>query len=142
VRARADYPLLFGVIGTTYNTGGETGAQFRLPDLRGEFIRGLDAGRGVDTGRTLGSGQGDAIQRHNHYLPTSTDGTGANVGAAILDSSFDLAHSINVAPNPGYNAVTVGHDGSQYGDGDQGIAGDWAAETRPRNVAMNYIIKT
>lgn len=30
---RADYPALFAAIGTTYNTGGETGTQFRLPNM-------------------------------------------------------------------------------------------------------------
>ncbi|EPU2804899.1 phage tail protein, partial [Escherichia coli] len=34
----------------------------KLPDLRGEFIRGWDDGRGVDTGRGILSAQGDAIR--------------------------------------------------------------------------------
>lgn len=32
---RATYPGLFAAIGTTFNTGGETGAQFRLPNVGG-----------------------------------------------------------------------------------------------------------
>lgn len=43
VKLRADYPDLFAVIGTTYNTGGETSLQFRLPDLKGRVPVGLDA---------------------------------------------------------------------------------------------------
>lgn len=35
VQTRATYPALFDIVGTTYNTGGETSAQFRLPDMRG-----------------------------------------------------------------------------------------------------------
>ncbi len=35
----------------------------KLPDLRGEFIRGWDDGRGVDAGRQLLSSQGDAIRK-------------------------------------------------------------------------------
>lgn len=42
-----------------------------LPDLRGEFIRGWDDGRGVDAGRSLLSNQGFAFQDHAHGLPTS-----------------------------------------------------------------------
>ena len=46
------------------------------PDLRGEFIRGLDAGRGVDTGRTLASIQGDAIRNITGKIVTnSANGT-------------------------------------------------------------------
>jgi microcystin-dependent protein len=50
------------VIGITYG-GGNGVDTFNLPDLRGEFIRGWDHGRGIDTGRTLGSAQtGSSVQ--------------------------------------------------------------------------------
>lgn len=42
VKNRADYPNLFGVIGTNYNTGGETATQFRLPNLKGRVPVGKD----------------------------------------------------------------------------------------------------
>lgn len=59
--SRTAYAALFAAIGTTYGTGdGRT--TFNLPDLRGEFVRGWDDGRGIDSGRTLGSAQGDAIR--------------------------------------------------------------------------------
>lgn len=58
---RADWPALFTAIGTTHNTGGETGLQFRLPDLRGEFVRGWDDARGVDAGRAFGSAQAQSF---------------------------------------------------------------------------------
>lgn len=57
VLLRASYPVLFGVIGVSWNSGGETSSQFRLPDFRGEFLRGFDDGRGVDSGRVFGSYQ-------------------------------------------------------------------------------------
>jgi microcystin-dependent protein len=57
--SRTTYATLFSAIGTTYG-GGDGSTTFNLPDLRGEFVRGLDDGRGVDTSRTLGSSQGDA----------------------------------------------------------------------------------
>ena len=59
--SRTLYAALFQAVGTTYGAGdGRT--TFNLPDLRGEFIRGWDDGRGIDSGRTLGSVQGDAIR--------------------------------------------------------------------------------
>ncbi len=48
----------------------------RLPDLRGEFIRGWDDGRGVDAGRTLLSSQEHAIEYHSHRLFISTGRAG------------------------------------------------------------------
>ena len=64
------YASLFAIIGTAYNTGGETAGHFRVPDARGEFIRGLDdmgsGARGVDTGRALGSPQTDQLGAHTH----------------------------------------------------------------------------
>lgn len=140
--SRATYAVLFAAIGTTYGAG-DGSTTFNVPDLRGEFVRGLDSGRGIDTGRALGTAQAHSMQRHNHYLPTSTESSGGpNVGAAINDASFILTNNINIAPAESYTAVTVGDLGNQYGDGPQGLIGDWAAETRPRNVALNYIVKT
>jgi microcystin-dependent protein len=48
---RATYPDLFAVVGTTYNTGGEAGTDFRLPDLRGRTVAGVDNMGGTDAGR-------------------------------------------------------------------------------------------
>ena len=59
--SRTTYAALFAAIGTTYGAG-DGRSTFNLPDLRGEFIRGWDDGRGVDTGRVFGSAQGDAIR--------------------------------------------------------------------------------
>ncbi len=44
------------------------------PDLRGEFVRGLDDGRGIDIGRALGSWQDEEIQSHSHTVdpPSAT----------------------------------------------------------------------
>lgn len=112
--SRASYPQLFAAIGTTYNTGGETGTQFRVPDLRGEFIRGLDLGRGVDSGRTLGSAQSDAFKSHTHGINNTPVQSGTGTTVDIGDTG---AATTNVTKATG------------------------GTETRPRNVAMIYIIK-
>eukprot|EP00494_Astrolonche_serrata_P023445 UN23703 len=45
--------------------------QANVPDLRGEFVRGYDNGRGVDTGRALLSSQSGEIQSHDHSVNDS-----------------------------------------------------------------------
>lgn len=54
--SRTAYPALFAAIGTIYGAG-DGATTFNLPDFRGEFPRGFDAGRGVDSGRVFGSAQ-------------------------------------------------------------------------------------
>jgi microcystin-dependent protein len=49
--SRTTYAALFAVISTTYNTGGEAGTDFRLPDLRGRTVAGLDNMGGTDANR-------------------------------------------------------------------------------------------
>lgn len=66
--SRTTYAALFAVIGTTFGAG-DGSTTFALPDLRGEFIRGWDNSRGVDSGRTFGSAQADDLKSHSHTVP-------------------------------------------------------------------------
>ena len=111
--SRTTYAALFAVISTTYGPG-DGSTTFNLPDLRAEFIRGLDNGRGEDPGRTLGSFQSDQIAAHSHDITTGPVGT-------------------SIVSNGGADRET--DSGTQA---TQSFGGN---ETRPRNVAMNYIIK-
>jgi microcystin-dependent protein len=75
--SRAAYAALFAAIGTTYGAG-DGSTTFALPDCRGEFLRGLDDGRGVDAGRGIGTSQADQIKSHSHaYSLGVTGGSGA-----------------------------------------------------------------
>jgi microcystin-dependent protein len=153
--SRSVYSDLFAVIGTRYNTGGEGTTNFRLPDLRGEFIRGWSNGRdGVDVGRTLGSSQPDGIKKHQHQYKNSTltqiqAGTSLdNLAGTNLDylewdytgssSSGNVGfgmNSRNVGPFSGLAAdnfgpfITIGDNIGSTSD------------TRPRNVALLPCIK-
>lgn len=113
--SRATYSELFSVIATNFGSG-DGSTTFNLPDLRGEFIRGWDDGRGVDSGRSWASEQGHQFQDHTHtytYRPSTTNGgTGDN----------------NVWRNTG--AATT-----------SGASGNAGSETRPRNVALLACIK-
>jgi phage-related tail fiber protein len=62
--SRLTYANLYAAIGTMY--GAPDSSTFAIPDVRGEFIRCLDDGRGVDPGRGIGNWQGDAFRSHWH----------------------------------------------------------------------------
>ncbi|AXP07711.1 putative tail-fiber protein [Sinorhizobium phage phiM6] len=70
--SRTTYSDLFAVIGTVFGAG-DGSTTFNLPNLRGEFVRGWDNGRGIDTGRVFGSAQAANISSHTHAIdPPST----------------------------------------------------------------------
>jgi len=73
--SRTTYRTLFGLIGT-YHGSGDGSTTFNLPDLRGEFIRGWDNGRGVDGGRAIGSFQDKDTSSGTHtHSPGAGSGT-------------------------------------------------------------------
>ena len=115
--SRTTYSRLFGAIGTLFGAGNGS-TTFHLPDGRGEFLRGADAGRGVDPGRTLGSWQGDMFASHTHRVKEG--------------------HSI---PGGSGEAQTSGDDYTRqiaYWSTSEATGG---SETRPRNIAVHYLIK-
>jgi microcystin-dependent protein len=87
---------LFGVIGTKFGAGDGT-TTFARPDLRGQFLRGLDAGRGVDTGRVLGTTQADSLKAHNHTGTTAAGGAHTHTGSTDVQGS----HTHSVAASGG-----------------------------------------
>jgi phage-related tail fiber protein len=109
--SRTTYADLFAHIGTDYGVG-DGSTTFNLPDLRGEFIRGWDNGRGVDTGRVRGSAQAQAMQSHQHSLGYVTGLLGGGGFGAFQTGT-------------GTNTTATG-----------------GTETRPRNVALLPCIKT
>jgi len=156
------YAALFAIIGTTY--GAVDGSHFNVPELRGEFIRGFDDSRGVDSGRSINDPQGGENLQHNHTASSNasvsdsghfhqsfrsgnqgerqhnsnlnssnfpSSGTGAgnkneayNIVANNAEANVGKTSSVNTGVNASTN---VGNDGS--------------SESRPRNIAMMYIIK-
>jgi microcystin-dependent protein len=86
--SRALYAKLFDVIGITYGNGDGL-TTFNLPDLRGEWIRGFDHGRGIDSGRALGSIQAQSIRGHSHTMVSA-----ATSGTALIASGSEIASQI------------------------------------------------
>lgn len=118
--SRDTYAALFTAIGTTYGAGNGS-TTFQLPDLRGEFLRGLDAGRGVDAGRVLGSAQGDMLKAHVHAVNLQQlNSSGTTDWGKLATGNQESEGTI-----PNINTESAG-----------------GAETRPRNVAFYIIIKT
>lgn len=124
------YAELFARIGTTWNTGGEPGGTFRVPESRGEFLRGWDNGRGIDAARAFASAQADALLQHlhsiihTHGVTTHAEASGANVdieGGAAFGTPLGQAITVSQSTN------------------DSGNTG--GSENRPRNMAVRYLIR-
>ena len=133
--SRTTYSDLYAVLGDVYGNG-DGSTTFEIPDLRGEFLRGLDGGRGVDASRTLGSSQDDTTRRpRNTSLTTNTAGDHTHVREAF--ASVGQGGTNRLVPS----GVGIDRSTKSAGDHNHSITGGGDAETRPRNIAMNYIIK-
>lgn len=134
--SRTAYASLFAAIGTTFGAG-DGSTTFNLPDMRGEFMRGWDDGRGADPGRGFGSFQGNAIQSHQHTGSTSITGAHAHtVGGNNANGRFTATGA------PGMHADLLQYtstEGSHAHTFTTDASG--SAETRPRNVALLACIK-
>ncbi|EHV49005.1 phage Tail Collar domain protein [Escherichia coli DEC5E] len=130
-----DYPVLAKVF-----------PALALPDARGDFIRIWDDGRGIDVGRTLLSGQSHTIMDHAHNMELWTGG-GLAAGSAregvnpgILATYGD--GGIVKTDEPGLNVPSSlralsSRSVKRYGE----ISGNVDTETRPRNIAFNFLVR-
>jgi phage-related tail fiber protein len=125
--SRTTYSDLFTTIGTTFGAGNGS-TTFNLPDLRGEFIRGRDNGRGVDPGRGLGTLQLDAFQGHGHDLLYAFTGA---FGPGNLNTSLQTQLINGILKNFATDPIELGANGAPR----------VAKETRPRNVSFLACIK-
>ncbi|KEN93311.1 phage tail protein [Escherichia coli] len=118
----------------------------RLPDLRGEFIRGWDDGRKVDTGRSLLSGQAATFIRtalQDYYGYDLNTNVKVGIAFATADSVITVGNPAN--PKAGNNSdyVPASADNSITGiqrTAEDNFTGAWIS-MRPRNVAFNYIVR-
>ena len=194
--SRTTYAALFAVLGTTWGAGNGS-TTFNLPDLRGVFIRGLDAGRGLDPLRNLeNTVQAEDFKSHTHVGNTASAGAHTHTYAGTVVADGVHTHSVSgAAASAGAHTHILQGNGGQAQAGSVGnlvsvggatnlsaiesagahthsVSGTAAAagshtheysgttvsagahthtvtvdatggtETRPVNVAMNYIIKT
>jgi hypothetical protein len=126
----ADYSELYAAIGDRFGYGAQ-GTDFLVPDLRGQFLRGWDAGVGIDpeaaarsaasngaAGDNIGSRQGHEIQEHDHAWTHRESDAGGGDQAQSWDTSTS---------DQGSRVYDTGLEGG--------------VETRPINVAVSFIIK-
>ena len=141
--SRTTYAALFAVLGTTYGQGAGTTASttFRLPDLRGEFVRGWDHGRGVDPDRAGRTDRGDGT-------------TGDQVGTFQSDAIRNITGTIYRANHvSAYTGAFYKNVGDWHTDPSSGVRGNFQTgfdasrvvpvgkDNRPRNVALMIAIK-
>lgn len=130
-----DYPVLAKVF-----------PALALPDARGDFIRIWDDGRGIDVGRTLLSGQSHTIMDHAHNMELWTgDGLAAGsaregVNPGILATYGDGGVVKTDEPGlkvPSSLRALSSRSVKRYGE----ISGHVGTETRPRNIAFNFLVR-
>jgi microcystin-dependent protein len=131
--SRATYASLFSAISTTYGAG-DGSTTFKVPDLRGEFVRGWDDSRGVDTGRSLGSLQSWAIQNITGvltYISETWAAVGTATGVFTKEGGFTNVGTPDSPDSSVSGRITF----------DASTQVQTSTETRPRNVALLYCIK-
>ena len=131
VVSRDEYKDLYDVIGAAFGSNSDT--TFQVPDMRGQFLRGVDQGSKRDpdaglrqasapnsnTGDKVGSMQEDQLKSHKHAVKA------AHAGYAGGSSTGDPIAVAGWSRNPANKEVEA--------------AG--GAETRPKNISVNWIIK-
>lgn len=145
--SRDDYKKLFEAIGTIF--GSDDSNTFKLPDLRGRFVRGFSDGSSIDSNREFGSIQEDDLKRHTHAFPVTYSGRDTYI-----------QRNYNVLENTTQNLFAVTKDGEQSWhdnamvtpkDQDISINGEKTRgdltytgnsdEVRVKNIALNFYIK-
>jgi len=142
----ADFSALYAIIGAT------------LPDLRGEFIRGFDDGKGTDSGRSIASSQSGQNASHDHSISVSgTTNTKSLTGSVsrISETFAGSGQATGVFSKGGNNTASLtpgGPDSSATGSFNfdashdhtfsvSGTSGSQGGEARPRNIALLACIK-
>ena len=155
--SRTTFAALFAVIGEQYGAGNGS-STFNIPDLRGEFIRGFDNGKGTDSGRSIASSQSDQNDSHSHSFSGSAStsnksltGTVTRIAETFNASGaasgvFTKTSGINSEATPASTDASAAAGFSMDASHSHtfslsGTTSTQGGESRPRNIAMMYIIK-
>ena len=138
-----NYPALFNVIGYSY---GGSGSNFNVPDFRGHFLRGFGT-HGVDTAAVsaaIGARQAQSTARPTTAFTGSTTSDGAHTHAVIWSNNAGAPDTYPYESGPNTaGTYTIPAAGTNGGHSHTlSISGGGDAETRPKNMAVYYYIKT
>jgi microcystin-dependent protein len=145
---RDDYPDLYNSVGLTY-TSGDDGATFNVPDLRGEFIRCWDNGRGVDKYPTYTYGGSTTESNRQFDSNVQSYATKTIIGSMYkISETFANYGSANgpMWRSGGYYAGNTPNHVDSSGTGSfefnsSRVSNSSLGETRPRNIALLACIK-
>jgi len=149
--SRTDYEDLFDSIGTTYGTG-DGSTTFNLPDLRGEFVRCLDDGRGIDKYPTYsGSNNGPTYSNRTFDNSVQSHATANIYGAihlgvtrtncAAQDVFYQANRTTRETSGAYFNGASFYFSSSRVSNATANQSSPFGGETRPRNVALLSCIK-
>lgn len=133
--SRTAYAALFAAVGTTFGTG-DGFTTFNLPDLRGEFIRGWDDGRGADPSRGMGSAQSGAFAGHTHTGATDTHAGHTHAGSTDSQGSHAHTGSTNTAGDHNHVHQAAYHTAIAYGSA--GGFGNYGGGTPDDGASLLY----
>lgn len=134
--SRTTYAGIFAQIGTHYGAGNGS-TTFNLPDLRGEFIRAWDDGRGLDRNRQLGSFQDQALLEHFHHIANWGSAGRGIAGSDLTGETYMASHAIDGATERYGLRKSVNNAAPNVGK----TSNSGAGENRPRNIALTACIK-
>lgn len=139
--SRSSYSTLFSAIGTVFGNGNGS-TTFNVPDLRGEFLRGFDDGRGADNGRAFGSNQTASLT----WLGSNSDNEGflQSVNQATNKASYSMSSAevdLPVSYDEYFQSPYMTSNGNfSWVAGSNEFNPKWG-RVRPRNVALLACIK-
>ena len=140
---KKQYPKLYQVLVASNPDLKIDGKRCRLPDFRGMFLRGLDRSRGIDPDRKLGSEQNDSIEEHDHVysrlrsFSTSNYSDGGGRGDQTMPKKGSRSRESGEGGD-GANPYSITLNNNFDRTEPKGLPD----ETRPKNVAINFIIST
>ncbi|WP_368528648.1 phage tail protein [Enterobacter cloacae] len=107
-----------------------------LPDLRGEFIRGWDDGRGINSSQALLGWAAGMLEKHRHYVVSNTDYESSDEWelGVIVKSTYAQGRGLDAGSPGSLIASPTLHTRGRIGN-------TGGAETRPRSIAFNYIVR-
>lgn len=127
--SRTEYAELFAIIGTEFGSGNGT-TTFNLPDLRGEFVRCWDDGKGTDSGRAINSSQSHDWKGFYQSNVGQNSSTGYSHNDVYMGKTLYPTYTGRMFM--GYWSNPSAHVGTSWDD----------SEIRPRNIALLACIKT